>query len=443
MGSDPNTLINGSVADANQVEAKFDVLFSDVDETNVDQTTIMVLTNVAQNMSGVKTIISGGRIDCAAIADAFRISSAAPTLDRSIGFLQKTLQYYDSASIKNFLTAHLGVGGWVWNGRLVNDTGSKRVKLVGDDGNDPSATNPVWVCVPSTTAGRWFVGKFTSAKGFDYQGATDSDIIGEEFGVTTGVAWGNDRPFAGYIVNQNDTDAGLEIAISPNPAAKESPATTNIGYLDVPATTPSDNNFFFWTATNVTATHNAKPCFRFCSFRMTMNASDDWAATAFDNGDGIDYNNSFNFGGREYDMPTGQMGAASGKLMKNNGGTAPTFTHSDSHYKYKIFLNGDVRLSWRLKNTAGGTAGAGAVNAILAAPYKYLADSVRRVKGQGFVLGTSINTPAIAEINGNSTDIFQTYQITIVTTNTVLTNAGLSAVNREHHGDLTYSGFNG
>lgn len=401
MAVDPSTLINGTVADANQVEAKFDVLFSDVDETNVDQTAIMVLTNVAQNMSGVKTIISGGRIDCAAIADALRISSSAPTLDRSIGFLQKTLQYYDSASMKNFLTAHLGVGGWVWNGRLVNDTTNKRVKLVGDDGNDPSPTNPVWVCVPSTTAGKWFVGKITAAKGFDYQGATDSDIIGEEFGVTTGVAWGNDRPFAGYIVNQNDTDAGLEIAISPNPAAKESPATTNIGYLDVPATTPSDNNFFFWTATNVTATHNAKPCFRFCSFRMTMNASDDWAATAFDNGDGIDYLRSYNFGTRVYTFPEGQMGNASSNLVSGNGGVPPAWTTKEGTYylresglcTYNVYLTGD-----------GGTDGSGTQKLRVGLPYKYpgTRDSYKAMVQISNSLTTNQLPAAMSVINNSS-----------------------------------------
>ena len=239
-------------------------------------------------------------------------------------------------------------------------------KIVQSNGSDLAATDGSYgyVSCPSTTAGITKPLKVLAATHLfqDSTHATDSDIIGEEFGVTTGVAWAQDRPFFLYAVNADDTNTNLKFAISPNPAATTSPATTNCGYADTPAATPSDNNFFFFTTTNVTVTHAQKPCVCIGAFRMRMNSSDDWAVQTLSNSDGIGRfhdSTAFNF-------PTGQMGAASGGYLANNGGTAPTFVTNSQIYS--ISKNGIIRTTVRIL-TDGGTDGAGAVDLRLCLPY--------------------------------------------------------------------------
>lgn len=222
--------------------------------------------------------------------------------------------------------------------------------------------NAALVTIPSATGGQNITLAATSdIHLFGDSTAADSDIIGEEFGNTTGVAWGNVMPFFIYAVNADDTSANLKFAISPNPCAILSPATTNIGYADNPAATPNAGNFFFLTTTNVTTTHNAKPCVCIGSFRMTMNTSDDWTVDALSSSVGIGLFQEAQY----FTMPVSQNGASSGKFWANNGGTAPVFTTSVILYKYDrdgvanmlVFMSGD-----------GGTDGATAVAARMALP---------------------------------------------------------------------------
>lgn len=145
-----------------------------------------------------------------------------------------------------------------------------------------------WVCIPHSTGGRKVVLKTNAATHlFDDDSAATSDITGEEFGTTAGTAHTVDREFHVYAVNGDNTDAGLLFAISPRGDATTTPATANIGYHGTPMSTPSDAGFFFLTSTDVTATHNAKPCARIGSIMMTKTASDDWTVTALNTFTGI------------------------------------------------------------------------------------------------------------------------------------------------------------
>lgn len=243
---------------------------------------------------------------------------------------------------------------------------------------DCTGANPGYVVMPATTQGQIITLRVDEATHLFEDDAGTSDIVGEEFGTTAGVAWGSDRPFFLYVVNSDDTDSGMAFAISPNPTAKQSPATTNIGYHGNAAATPSDTNFFFLTSTDVTATHNEKPALLIGSFVMTKSALDDWTVTAFTDYDGVGvYQNGVTF-----TMPTGQMGSASGKYMIDNGGTAPVF--SSNYAAYSIGLDGQVYFEVYL-NADGGTDGAGAVESQVAVPYDNYSSHVSN-HGSAFVI---------------------------------------------------------
>lgn len=236
-------------------------------------------------------------------------------------------------------------------------------KMVQADGTDFSTDEPGFIFMQSqVTQGKKVLLQVTAATHLFVDDAGASDIVGEQFGVTSGVAWGSDRPFFIYAVNGGDTNELLRFAISPNPAAKQSPATANIGYHANPAATPSDNNFFFFTETDPTTTHDAVPALNIGSIRMRMSTSDDWTvqALAYDDGIGRDHEEDY------FDLPLGQNGASAGTYMYPNGGTAAIFT--TNVYKYQIKKNGICKCSV-LMDADGGTDGAGAVDSKFAMPY--------------------------------------------------------------------------
>lgn len=249
---------------------------------------------------------------------------------------------------------------------------SNQFKITDVSGTDLSSDNPGWVTLPSTTAGQMVTLKTTDATHlFDDAGAATSDIAGEEFGVTSGRAWGNSRPFFLYAVNADDTDANMAFAISPNPAASNSPTSNYIGYHGNPATNTDDKNFFFLTSSNVTATHDDKPCVCIGSFTMTMDAADDWTVdTLDDEWDGLGRFQE----GRWFDMPTGQMGAVSGEFFDSSD--APTWaTYSSIVFKYKLNRDGRVNIHFTTTNAGNCTNGISGGATKLVLPYAFYSGS--------------------------------------------------------------------
>lgn len=257
------------------------------------------------------------------------------------------------------------------------DSTTGRLKITAADGTNLSSTNKGWLTMPSaTTAGtfaRIKVDYTTHVHYFEDDAATTSDIAGEEFGVATGVAWGNDRPFFIYAVNSADTAAGLAFAISPNPTATASPATANSGYHGTPAATPSDLNFFYLTSTDVTVTHAAKPCMLIGVIRMRMSASDDWTVQTLGDTDGIGHDALYKAFSTRWTMPLAQNGAATGTYFHTNSGTAPVFTKNQ--YIYQIDMMGDVRIDTYLASD-GGTDGASGNQARVSLPYGWVSGTL-------------------------------------------------------------------
>lgn len=251
--------------------------------------------------------------------------------------------------------------GWISNLGLSLSGG--RLKIVDAGGDDLSTTNPGWVTVPSNTAGRLVTLKITVATHLiDDASSGSSDIVGELWNTSTGVAWGNSRPFFVYLVNVDDTDTNAFFAISPNPSESLTPSSsTKIGYHGNPSSANTDFDFFGMTATNVTA-YTSKPCVCIGQISATKSVGNDWTFDAITSYTGIgNIIETLN-----WTMPSGQMGATSGKYMEDNGGTAPVF--STNQYFYKVHKNGLVTIFFRFIND-GGTDGAGAVTAYLNLPY--------------------------------------------------------------------------
>ena len=235
---------------------------------------------------------------------------------------------------------------------------------------DCSATNPGWITIPGSVAGgQTRTYKITSSPQFGDATAADSDFVGTgtcSWGTTAGVAWGNDMPI---LIGAFHNGTTLVFGLARGPVLTTG-ASSNIGYQDNCPSSPSQNNVIAMTSTNVTSSHANKAFYPIGAVRATKNSSDNYTFTAFDDGDGIGI--FYNFGQREFDMPTGQNGATSGRYFKANGGTAPVW--STNVLKYRATLTGLIFLNMWFDGD-GGTDGATAVLALLAPPYDALASS--------------------------------------------------------------------
>lgn len=327
----------------------------------------------------------------------------------------------------------------ITNGRLTLSAGV--LKLVGDDGNDPSATNPVYFTVPHTTAGRWRTITFTSTTHCTIQDLNSADSYfngggGTTFGTTSIVAWGNAAPFAIYVSTDGTTPV---LFLSRNPTATTTPSSTGIGYKDTPPSSQAQTNFFAWSATDVTSTHASKPCWLIGSIRMTKNSSDNWAITTLDNGDGL--GNYYNFGARIFTMPTGQNGADITKYVSTNGGgTAPAY--DSVTFQYILELNGLCLMSFALSNSAGGTPGVGANNLQISGPYIALDGSgTQYYWGSGQILNSGAISTNCNILYLSGALFVLRYQTTIVTALTTLTAAGQDQVTRSISASILYKAF--
>lgn len=342
------------------------------------------------------------------------------------------------------INGNLDVRGNVVGGvRRIGDTNNLTLSLASgilkiQCGNaDCSTSNPGWVTLPSNTAGQMVTYKITSSPQFGDATAGDSDFVGTgtcSWGTTASVAWGDAMPILLGAFHDGTT---VVFGMARGPVFTTG-ASTNIGYQDNCPSSADQKNIIAMTSSNVTSSHANKAFFPIGAVRATKNASDNYTFSALDDGDGIQI--FYNFGNRDFDMPTGQNGATSGKYGKDNGGTFPTFT-ADNFYKYKPQMNGDVRISTKLSNTSGGTTGAVAVTTLVPAPYAFKGSANQRSKGDGFAQGTSLQTYVTSEINGASNDIYFSYVATAPSGTTALQNSQLNTATRNLHFDITFSAY--
>lgn len=241
-----------------------------------------------------------------------------------------------------------------------------------------STSNPAYVVMKSTIGGQQVVLKVSTADHwFDDDNAITSSIVGEEFGVTSGIAWGNIRPFMIYAINTDNTSSGLYFFISPNPAYITSISSAYRGYRGVPATNHSDYNAFFLTATDTTtAAFDSKPVMKVGTTTMVMSTSDDWISYLTIS-DGI--NEWGNFQGRKFTFPESQMGSGPNNFFTATSGTP--FSWSGDTYYYTIGFDGNVYIDY-YSGITGKSSGTVA-NVFVAIPYIPNGESIRKMKYAG------------------------------------------------------------
>lgn len=248
-------------------------------------------------------------------------------------------------------------GGWV-SGLIMNYS-SPLFRLLSPGLTGLSASNPAYITMPPAsdptdivTVPITSIPQFNDASGV-------SNIAGNRFGLFTGIAYTEDVPFYLYAV-MNDNDADIEFMISRCPGLKISPITTEIG---TPSNPIADEHYSFWAFSDVTVSqYDTNPCLMIGSFRMRMDASDDWTVQSLNTSDGIGkFQEDVIFS-----VPTGTFGAASGKYCWDNGGTAPNFTNQLVSYKIDPYSI-ECELSQALENLS--VAGVGAVQFRIASPF--------------------------------------------------------------------------
>lgn len=267
------------------------------------------------------------------------------------------------------------------------------------DGSAFSSSNPGIVVLPSkATPGTFTTYSITSNQAFiDDNGA--SEIIGNLFGFTTAVAITVNVPFFIYAVS-NDNEDTIQFMLSRYPHRQISAAT-----IGTPSSAIADAEGDFFSFDNITTTEwDQNPAVCVGSINMQMSALDDWTVQTLSTQTGIAQYQENVF----FTQPPGQFGANSGTVTVANGGTAPAFSTNNTDYTiskngyvyYRVFLNGDA-----------GTDGAGAVNALITAPFQVEDTANQQTLGPGilglpatdefiFALGTTNNTLLIRRNSG-------------------------------------------
>lgn len=219
-----------------------------------------------------------------------------------------------------------------------------------------SATNPGYVTLQSKTAGKLITVAVTANQDFiDDVGA--SQIIGNLFGMPGG-AYASDIPFYLYAILKEDESA-VAFACARVPNITSSPAVAKLGRPS-DATAGTQGSMFIFEDVTL-ADYDLNPVLLIGSFRMQISAADDWTVSALNSNDGIGRYQETN----TFAILAGKFGAAANTVLKDNAGTAPVFTTNANNYY--IYPNGNVWHEYYMNGDAG-TDGAGAVNALMAAP---------------------------------------------------------------------------
>lgn len=281
----------------------------------------------------------------------------------------------------------------------------------GARGVDLSSFNPAYVVLPSKASKGIFTKYIITANQNFIDATGSSEIVGNLFGLPAGVAYTDFIPFYIYAVT-NDTETSIAFMISRVPHAVVSPGSANIG---TPASSVADVQQAFWSLETITVTdYDANTCTCIGSFRMTMSVSNDWTVTALDDGDGIGLFQQF----RQFTIPTGSWGAATGTYFLANGGTAPVFT--TNIYRYYVEKSGYVTINM-FANGDGGADGAGAVSTLIAQPYIHqdIGSSTNIFSGFGRLISTVVTSNVMSQSIFNANN----FALQNVTTTAFITNA--------------------
>lgn len=301
---------------------------------------------------GVLAVADGGTGDATLTAHAVLVGNGtSPVSQVGPGAVGTSLQGLGSGADPVFLPTATGSGVGFSNAGFTYSSSTFRV--TSRNGTALSATNPLPVTFQSNaTPGINKTINVTANQGFiDSTGA--SQITGNLFGTTTGVAWASDMPFFVYAVANSaagSPETAIAFMISRNPAAVTTSGATiaNLG------ANTADAEVDFYSLANITIGDYANsPAVWIGSFRMQKTAGDDWTVQALSRQDGPGvYDETTN-----WTFPTNQNGAAVGTYF--TGGTInPVF--GTAAYVYWLYRNGQVRFLFNGLTTV--TSGTGATD---------------------------------------------------------------------------------
>lgn len=318
--TDPYTFTNGTVADATEVNARFDELYTlqngNVDADNMDLTDDYAWTgaHTFSSIDFVQSLVTqpaGTTVDmgCTLAANVFTITRAA--------------------------------------------------------GGALSASNPAWIVCPSTTAGQNVALKIVAAKTVEDDGHGTTTLNAGLMGTTASIAWGSAMPWFVYVYEDPDSAGAGLVFFSRSPSLETTPASAdNIGMKgDDPDAAPNTQNDIFVLESGLTkADHISLPCVLVGALRVTRgtDADDDWTFTALGNNDGIGLDRLLKTFKTVWTFPVNQNGAEAGKhYTTTDGATALAFTGTNSCF-YMIHSDGTVTTTHvhetQSTNGADGTA---------------------------------------------------------------------------------------
>jgi hypothetical protein len=253
------------------------------------------------------------------------------------------------------------------------------------------------------------VGEFftaTASSNAFNQTITNTDLNGVEFGTTTSRAHTDAFPLYIYAINQDDTNANVQLFISgyPNINAKTSPASTGTNYGEVGAL-PSGTGrdvFVALGAPGTPANWGGKPMVCIGIIKATKAATNIWSFSALDNDSGIG-----KFGqGIWWTQTAGHYGNKTSSYFDSNN--APSWAAEAITYTYDLSARVKVRVAFTGTCTNGSNTsplGIGLVGVSTRAYRRYIDSlktaSVQRVGGAAIV-AASAQLFTTAHTNGTS-----------------------------------------
>ena len=379
------------------------------DTTTVSQILHSSSTNV---VSGITTANNGVLITSTSGVPS--ILAAGSTGQVLTATTSSAPSWQTPASNSSALYSNLGIA---YNG------GTGVFKITSESGAALSATNYATIKLPSiANPGLLVTYTVTADQSFiDDVGA--SNIIGNLFGYTTGIAITDDVPFFIYAVAKTDETA-IAFMLSRVPHKPISPAAANIGVPGTPGTNAQTSMFSIPAIT--AADYAVSPCVCVGAIRMKMSAANDWTVQTLSTVTKTEGIGAF-LEENLFNIPLGQLGANASTVTRNNGGTAAVFGAVLAQYFIK--KNGICLANYQLTSD-GGTDGAGAVNATFMTPYTCQVASFGICRG--IVAGATQSTYLLYQIVNSSS-----FNINNSNSENLLWSAFTNA-NRAINGSLTF-----
>lgn len=364
---------------------KFDVdttSGSGVDPTIPSATGVVAVTGaqVAAGTVGTNVIRTDATLPNSITWEIQRSTAAASSTMADNGVSHYSSSYFTVDS-NGFVQSKSGLSPGFSNLGFTYNAGTGLFSITAADGTALSASNPGYVTIQTSNPGQLVTVAITANQAFiDHNGA--STIIGNLFGLPTGVAYAQDIPFSLYAALKSDATA-INFGISRYWAFGSVPIAARLG-KDGTATADVTGSLFLFggaagTGGPTLANYDSQPILRIGRIRMRMNASDDWTVQTLDLDDKLQVNYQLN---GNWVFPTGAFGASSGTFFMPNGGTAPTFSTNNTCV-YSLCENGYVNFLYSCVDGGAGVAGVGSVQARLSMPFS--ASSDKRVDGSGTI----------------------------------------------------------